>query len=221
MPSATDLPDLSRLGRAQRLALAYAPAKWRADTAALLLLDAQFADFVRSASEPVLGQMRLAWWRDRFAQSPEEWPKGNPLLAQLATWGAASAGLQSMVDGWEILLGERPLGATDIAAHAKCRAEGWRALAKHAGVEADCDGISGAAERWVLVDFSWDIAEESGRALSLETASAIGRSDRLPRALRTLSVLDGLARRSLKTHRPPLSQASDMLGALRTGLFGR
>lgn len=220
MPTSASLPDIERLGRVQRLAFAYAPARWREDFAALMVLEAQFEDFVRKASEPVLGQMRLAWWRDRFSDDPANWPKGNPLLAQLANWGQSASGLGDVVDGWEVLLSARPLSEDAILSHAGGRAAGWRALAGRIGAEGEGSDIDRSAQRYALVDFAWSGVEESERAQALALARSLPRGGRLPRDLRPLAVLDGLTQRALATDRPPLSRASDMLRALRTGLFG-
>ena len=46
-------------------------------------------------------QLRLAWWRDRFAQPCAEWPQGEPLLAKLHGWEPERAALSGLVDGWE------------------------------------------------------------------------------------------------------------------------
>ena len=83
------------------LALAYAPRDARPVFQDLFALDRRLADAVRQASEPIIAQLKLAWWRDRFAQSPAEWPKGEPLLARLAGWDADISRLGGLVDGWE------------------------------------------------------------------------------------------------------------------------
>lgn len=221
MAHAQNLPDLDRLPRAPRLALAYAPAAIRDKVAAMMLLDAQFDGFVRNASEPVLAQMRLAWWRDRFAQDPDDWPKGNPLLANLRDLGGLAGKLGHVVDGWERLLGERPLGQEDIEAHAEGRSRGWIALAEHVGETAALPAVARAGKRWALLDFAWSHAEETERSMAYELAGSMVSAVTLPRGLRALGVLEGLAQRALRNDRPPLSRASDMTTALRIGLFGR
>jgi phytoene synthase len=50
----------------RRLALAYAPGRARAATLGLFALDAALGNLVRAAREPLLGQMRLAWWREEL-----------------------------------------------------------------------------------------------------------------------------------------------------------
>lgn len=204
-----------------RLATSYAPAAVRPATETLLALEAQFAKFVFTASEPILAQMRLAWWRDRFAQSPQDWPVGNALLADLSGWGAQAAELGALVDGWEALLGELPLGPDAFRSYCEGRAAGWLALARTHRLRVDPDGVVAAASRWALAD----AAAALGDAESAETAREIGRAapapGALPKALRPLAVLDTLAARSLRTGTEPLSRPGDLLAVLRRGLIGR
>lgn len=221
MAQQQELPDLDRLPRAPRLALAYAPAAIRDMIATVMLLDVQFDGFVRNASEPVLAQMRLAWWRDRFAQDPSDWPKGNPLLSNFRDLGGHAGKLAHVVDGWERLLGERPLGPEDVLAHAEGRAQGWVALAAHVGESAALPAVARAGKRWALLDLAWSHAEATERSMALKLAGSIAPTAALPRNLRALGVLDGLVQRALRHDRPPLSRASDMTTALRIGLFGR
>ena len=67
----------------ERLALAYAPAQMRPLWAGFLALDRRLADAAREGRDAIMIQLRLAWWRDRFAQPAAEWPAGEPLLALL------------------------------------------------------------------------------------------------------------------------------------------
>lgn len=95
--------DVDVLPAVSRLVIAYAPGKVREWHETLLLLDARLAGIVRSASEPMLAQLRLAWWRERFAQSVTDWPQGEPLLARLANWGRGperSAGSSTAGKRW-------------------------------------------------------------------------------------------------------------------------
>ena len=82
---------VSSLPLPQRLALSYAPRASRNAFAGLLALDTRFAGIVRHAREPMLAQMRLAWWRDVLAKPAAEWPTGEPLLALLAEWQGESS----------------------------------------------------------------------------------------------------------------------------------
>ncbi|HEY6868328.1 MAG TPA: squalene/phytoene synthase family protein, partial [Novosphingobium sp.] len=129
-----------------RLALAYAPARLRADWLAVLALDARLAKVVRQAREPMLAQIRLAWWRERLAADPAGWPRGEPVLAALAAWGEAAPRLVPLVDGWEALLGDPPLAGDSHALFADGRGVAMGALAARA--EVDPARAEAAGRQW-------------------------------------------------------------------------
>jgi phytoene synthase len=82
---------------------------------------------VAGTREPVLAQLRLAWWRDRLAEPAENWPRGEPLLAALTCWQGRHGALAGLVDGWEALLGEAPLAAPALMQLVDGRAAAGRA----------------------------------------------------------------------------------------------
>lgn len=81
--------------------------EWRPAAGSLWALAARLTRLLREAREPLIGQIKLAWWRDMMAmlaEKPEALPKGEPLLAELAaTWGG-QAGLDALVDAAEAML---------------------------------------------------------------------------------------------------------------------
>lgn len=89
-----------------RLALAYAPKQVRAGWELLLRFDSRFAGIVGATSEPLIGQMKLAWWRDAIGTAPSMRPKGEPLLAQLSEIGdpVLEQAVGALVDAWEGLV---------------------------------------------------------------------------------------------------------------------
>ncbi len=105
------------------LAVAYTPVAFRPAFTLLLQLDMRFADIVRKAREPMIAQIKLAWWRDAFAAEPALRPKGEPLLQSLGECGGviSSSALQDLVSGWELLLGEDEWTAQDVEQHAALR----------------------------------------------------------------------------------------------------
>lgn len=207
----TELPEL------QRLALAHAPAFARHATGTLFLLDNRLAGIVRRQGEPVLAQMRLAWWRDTLSAPVSLWPAGEPLLASLREW-PEPARLVAMVDGWEQLLAgsfDRPA----IEAFAAGRAEGFRALAEAIGV--DPAGVVPAASTWALADLAANLSDPVERALAVETGLAIAPALPQARALRPLVILAGLGRRALNRGGVPLLDGRRAaLVAFRLGLLG-
>ncbi|WP_423142515.1 hypothetical protein ACOYW6_03960 [Parablastomonas sp. CN1-191] len=185
-----------------RLALAYTPSVFRPRTLAILALDARMAELVRGAREMMLGQMRLAWWRDTLAADPATWRRGDPVLAALHGWEEDRSPLAALVDGWEHLLGQEPLDEVRIAAFAAGRVAPWAALGGEAAAR--------MGRRWALADLAAHCRDPGERALVARTP----RSALLPltRSLRGLVVLAG-ARSDDGAFRPGR--------ALRLGLLGR
>ena len=203
-----------------RLALSYAPVRTRALTLGLFALDCRLAGIVRGTREPLLGQVRLAWWRDRLGEKPEAWPEGEPVLAALRLWGAETGALSAMVDGWEGLLGE-PLDGDALERFADGRANAFGALARL--LQADPDEAMRAARGWALVDLSGKLGDPSERSVARELADQLDwQRCRLPRSLRPLAMLHGLARRAmLRGEGELLAGGTAGLVALRLGLLGR
>ncbi len=208
----------------ERLVLAYAPASSRPAFLCLLTLDHRLAQIVSQASEPLLAQMRLAWWRDELSKPSERRPIGEPLLAAIGeVWSGEDNALLALVNGWEELLAEPPLPAAAAENFANGRAAGFTAVAKIAG-EPDCEAaVSLAARRWALADLAAKTSDMDEKAEVVATGLDLGDAPiRLPRAMRPLLVLDGLARASLAAGGAPLMQGRrNMLAAMRLGLFGR
>jgi phytoene synthase len=209
---------LDALPAPQRLALSYAPAAARAPTLALLALDARLGAAMRQRREPVLVQMRLAWWRDTLRANPGTWPARDAVLELLRGWRDPAA-LVSLVDGWEALLGET-LDASAMAAFAGGRGEAFGHLASELG--ADPAAASDCARLWALGDLAANLSDPLERTAVIEAAAKWPRCPRLPRPLRPLEVLAGLAGRSLARGGSPLLDGpAAMLLAVRLGIAGR
>lgn len=210
-------PHLSLLPPEHRLALAYAPAGTRADWLAVLSLDARLARIVRGAREPLLAQMRLAWWREQFAQ-PGQASAGEPLLASFAAWSGERRALIALVDGWEVLLGQAPLDGASLSEFVEGRVLALGGLAERLG----CDGAAArqAARGWALVDLFGHLTHPDERSAAAEMA-AQHRWDRarLERSLRPLAVLHGLAR-SARGDGRLLASPTGFARAIRLGLLG-
>ena len=188
-----------------RLAVAYAPARARGAWTALLVLDRRLARVALAAGEPVLAQIRLAWWRDRFAEPASGWPLGEPLLAALRGWDGERAALERLVDGWEGLVGVE-LDRAAIPACAEARVTALVALDRLTGGSA-AEAVATVARSWALADLTQRLGEDR--------EFAARHSIRLPRAMRPLVVLDGLAR-------PGGGSGWRALGrTIRLGLLGR
>lgn len=204
----------------QRLALAYAPHSSRSGFAALFALDARLAQIVRARREVVLAQMRLAWWRDMLGKPSKDWPKGDVVLGVLREWVRPEE-LVRLVDGWEALLSES-LRPREIGTFAKGRAAALKALTAHHAIEVDDRQVESAAHYWALGDLAANVGDAQEREAVLQVASNLPGTIDLPRQLRPLRVLSGLARRALaKGGTPLMSGPADVGLAIRLGMFGR
>lgn len=83
------------------------PRERRAALATLWALAERLTKLLADAREPMIGQIKLAWWRDMMAllaTDPAALPKGEPLLAELQAHWAGQGGLDALVDAAEQLL---------------------------------------------------------------------------------------------------------------------
>ncbi|MEY3634845.1 MAG: hypothetical protein RLZZ61_1255 [Pseudomonadota bacterium] len=108
-----------------QLAIAYAPSDVRSSFALLLQIDNRFADILRNAREPMIAQIKMAWWREAFTSPAETRPKGEPLLQALneASDRIPSSALEALASAWEHLLGHAQFSQEVIDTHAELRAE--------------------------------------------------------------------------------------------------
>lgn len=201
------------------LALAWSPPQVRGLLSAAFQLDRRLARIVARTSEPMLGQMRLAWWREALGRPVGGRPRGDAVLDALGEhWAGRETVLIAMVDGWEVLVTAEVLGRAEIAAFGSQRGAFFGAL------DEDCDRddrVAGAAFRWALADAATGVSDSDERALLVETALARGTTDgRFPKSLRGLAVLEALALRSLRRGGRPLMEGRGApIAALRAAIF--
>lgn len=211
---------ISTLPLERRLALSYAPAAARAPSLALFALDVRLASVVQQAREPILAQMRLAWWRERLADPDTALPAAEPVLQLAQSWGSERPSLAALVDGWECLLGDAPLPSDRLKGFADGRGAACASLAKVLGSPEQATAAQSAGRQWSLAELALKLSQP------VEKASVHGLIEseewhraKLSRAMRPLQVLHGLSRRS-KGQGELLSGPMAGLSALRLGLFG-
>lgn len=184
----------------QSLALAYAAGELREAFAVLLQLDRILGRSVALAREPVLGQVRLAWWREQFAALPSV-PTGNdPLLG--AVHGLThnhpidQGDLAALVNGWETLLDEFSPSDSQLIAHARGRGGAIFRLASAISASPVTEETERAGTLWALADLARHCSDRdmAGRALAFAT-EYIGSARLLPRALRPFAILTRFAER--------------------------
>lgn len=206
------------------LALAWSPPRVRRPLSMALQLDRRLARIVARTREPMLGQMRLAWWREALAKPPAERPRGDAVLDGLGpTWGGREAALVAMVDAWEVLITAERLGPEEARRFGTGRGAFFAALGE--GDAAAGDALRGrlalAGSRWALADAAAGVSDEAERAALVAAGRAAGQgTGRFPRDLRGLAVLEALALRSLARGGTPLMAGRGAsLAALRAAIL--
>ncbi len=174
------------LGHPERaLALSYAKSATRQGLAALFALDAILAKLARTTREPIVAQMRLAWWRDALDTVATAPIAGQPILAALhraiADGGLDTSNVVAMVDGWEALVTD------DLPAHARDRGRLFVAAAQLLGADEAWAAVAG--EGWAFADLALT-SPDPLRAAAARTAAT-------PLLDRALSLRSGRAGRSL------------------------
>ncbi|HYD11765.1 MAG TPA: squalene/phytoene synthase family protein [Allosphingosinicella sp.] len=177
------------------LALAYVPAAVRPAVAALWRLDAGFGAILATGTQPLVSQMRLAWWREALERLDREPPPAEPLLQALAAHvlpTASGAELAAMEEGWLMLLAEEALTEAELARYAELRgAQLFVLTARLLGVADFPVRRAGAA--WALAD----LARHSRRAGEVKSPPPESKT-KWPKRLRPLGMLAMLARRDLE-----------------------
>ncbi|NLR69977.1 hypothetical protein HGI47_03680 [Novosphingobium sp. ERN07] len=179
-----------------RIALAYAPKSARPAWYALLLLERKLAEAARPGRDPMMIQLRLAWWRDRLGEESARWPVSEPAFAHLRAWQGKHQCLSALVDGWEATI----VGEDEGRELAAARVASYVALAELLG--------AGSPEtvRSALHDIDYP-----------QAASPLPHA--LPRAMRPLAVLRALALRKARGGRH--TPFSDLARVIWAGLLGR
>jgi phytoene synthase len=174
---------------------------------------------VSSTTEPALGAIRLAWWRERLEELDEGAVPAEPRLRaiarQLLGRGITGAELSKLEDAWLPLLQPFPWGE-EVAEGLRLRGRilfgiGARLLGDDAAL-AEAPG-----ELWSLIDGAQHCSDQGSRADLLKAAAsmAVGR---VPGKLRPLTILAALAVASV---RDPSSVVARGMAAVHHRLTGR
>lgn len=185
----------------------------RAAMAALWALAARLTKLLIDAREPLIGQIKLAWWRDMMAMlanDPAALPKGEPLLAELQEMWAGRSGLDALVDAAEAML----LAATGKEKRAASESFGCRLFLLSGGTAT-------AGRRWGLLWGAGVEADVTEARHLLAEAKALHTSARsLFSGTRSLLMLDRWAA-AIATRDGERNLRDEGLLLLRIGLFGR
>lgn len=171
----------------------YWPVELRPAFDALFGINDALAEVVASSTQPALGAIRLAWWRDALARLDVNPPPAEPKLqaasAQLLALGITGAELAELEDGWAALLEEEP----DQARVADSGAKLFEMAAQLLGGQGDMIGVAG---RLFVCE---NIRRRGLAAMSRPTEELRQLAGyRFPRRLRPLTGLARLAARDAR-----------------------
>lgn len=179
------------------------PSLVRPAIATLWNLDLAFADVVATTSDPRLGVIRMAWWRERLEEMDcGDPPAGEPRLRaikhQLVDRGISGVALSKLEDGWLPLLEPFPWGsgAVDGLRMRGCVLFGIGAQVLGGRAE----DAEGAGALWSLVDGATHCSDADSRQFlcAAARASLDQVPERLPAAIRPLTILAALAAYDLR-----------------------
>ena len=160
-------------------------------------------DVVRSSREPLLGPIRLAWWRERLEEldagktAPAE-PRLQGVQLELLPRGIAGRDLAKLEDGWLRLFDPFPW-TVETSEAIWFRGNllfglGAKILARPE------ERIQAAGGLWALVDAARHCSDADSRALLIDQARKFARAlsgASISSMLRPLSMLTTLAMRDL------------------------
>lgn len=218
---------MTELDPERQLALAYVPRDHRAALETLWRLDVTLGSVLVTGREPMIGQIRFAWWREALEKLDRERPPAEPMLEAVARHllpaGLTGAELAAMEMGWTVLLSPEPLGPEDLDLHARER--GGRLFALSARLlGADEPSVAVAGEVWALVDLARRTTQEAKVRAALAAAQhRAAAPGRWPAALRPLGMLAALARGDAARGLPlePRGSPARMLRMLSHRITGR
>jgi len=164
--------------------------------ATLWNLDLAFADVVATTTEPALGAIRMAWWRERLEElDTDKSPRGEPRLSaiarQLLSRGVTGSELSNLEDAWLPLLQPFPWREAQ-AVGLKLRGRTLFAIgARLLGGEPEDAEAAGAF--WSLIDGARHCSDEQSARFLFSAAKAVELPRKIPRVLRPLTVLAATA----------------------------
>jgi phytoene synthase len=182
--------------RDRYLATLYAPAAARPALFALHALDLELAEVARTTTEPMLGQIRLAWWREQLQALDMGTPSPQPVLAAVAGHllpaGISGASLEPLEDANLALLDG------DIDAYAGARSLLFEVALRvlvNAPEASLVEWARSTGKGWAIID-----AMRGGRVVDtglLDTADRLLARRPVPAPARLLVGLATLARADL------------------------
>ena len=195
------------LGADRTLALSYIPARNRAALAALFAIDAAMGDVVRTSSDPMLGQIRLAWWRERLEELDQGVVPAEPRLQAVAEAlipkGISGRDAAALEGGWLKLFTPFPW---DVSVVEILWFRGRLLFGLGAKLLSRTDDrIEAAGGLWAIMDAARHCSDPPSRKILMTEGRTLARGlggTKVEPALRPLSILAALAIRDLAKGEP-------------------
>lgn len=160
----------------------------------LWTLDVRLGRVVATTTEPMIGQLRLAWWQEALTDTVGVKGRGDPLVDALRAAGEAPpTGLTAWLDGWEALIAD-----DDLDAYAIGRGGGlFQSLAGEAEVP---DWLIQAGAAWALWDFSGHVSSPdlAAKAIDLARHKLFSCDPVWPGSWRPMRIAYGLAQEDIR-----------------------
>ena len=159
-----------------------------------MAIDAAMAEVVSSSTQPALGAIRLAWWREALERLDQGAPPAEPRLEaaarELLTRGITGNELSALEDGWAALLDEQP-------EMPRVAQRGQRLFGLAGRLLGATDAQLSAAGRM------YSVTDAARRGHFQLGQSEGGVSMRFASALRPITALAALAARDMRRGGPP------------------
>ncbi len=216
---------MTALDADRAFALAQVPDEKRAAVGALWRLDAALGAVLAGGREPMISQIKLAWWRESLEKLDRERPPAEPMLEEAAANiipAVSGRELAEMEQAWLVLLGPGPLTEADLRDYASRGSWLFRYSARLLGGELGAEQEQ-AGEGWALADLARHSSKTDAQA-ALVAARTRLRPASWPRPLRPLGMLAALARRDVERgldRLEPLGAPPRIARMLRLRLTGR
>ena len=187
-------------------------------------LDLALADVVATSTDPALGAIRLAWWRERLeeldngALAPAE-PRLRAAAEHLLGRGVTGKELSRLEDAWLPLLGPIPWGEAQVGG-LKLRGRilfgiGARLLG------GDPENGETAGKLWSLADGAQHCSDRPSREFLLAKAREGELPSKVPFMLRPLTVLAALTAHDVHRGTGGAGRVSAALAHRLRGTFPR
>ncbi|RXR27652.1 hypothetical protein EQG66_11200 [Sphingobium fluviale] len=216
------MDEMSEISPFQRLVCTAAGRK-AGRAAGIFALDNACAQIARTVTEPIMAQIRLAWWRDGLmaeALSAQHVAPDMLALRSIDEFAQARLGLVAIIDGWEELIAGGDGNDRDmLLAYAAGRGAGLLA----ALVPEYAERSARAGQVWALWDLAGHVTDAALREAAIGLACQIAESANIAGLPRIITMLVGPALSDVRRGRgaPPVLTPGLYARMMRFHIFGR